>query len=180
MAVIKKKKLKKSKIFTLNHKRRSSSSKYHQGMYRVQDRARCINKTSMVEYKSMLELVFLKKVEKKKIFKRWGIETFIIPYKLMGKTRRYFMDFYLEIENKDGSLRRILVETKDDRNIESYQLYKTKGISPKQGRKSASNYKYEIEQFMMNVAKWEATERFVQNHPGFEFYIWGKSDIGAM
>ena len=164
----------------MNHKRRSSSTKYYQGYYRVMDKTRCINRSAFVEYKSMLELVMIKKLEGKKYIKRWGIETFVIPYKLKGKNHRYFMDFYIEIENKDGSLRKILIETKDDKNIQSYRLFKAKGITPKQGKKSASNWKYEIEDFLRNVAKWEATERFVASHPGFEFYIWGKDDIGAM
>ncbi len=176
-----------SKITTSKHTARSfSDSRYIKGNYRIMNRNKCINTEPLIQYDSSIEYNFIRILENptiNKLIHRWGRETVMIPYFLYDSGKKqmrrhiYKMDFYIEIPSSKGYMRRILVEIKDDNNIRMYKDYITKGLKPQQGRKSASNYLYELEFFNKNVAKWEATKAFVKRNAGYEFYILGKNDI---
>jgi hypothetical protein len=85
-----------------------------------------------------------------------------------GKIRRYFVDFYCEIKDNNGNIKKYLVEVKP----KSQSIPPTQ---PKDGR-SLKSYKSKALIFMVNHFKWESAKKYCQNK-GYEFKVLTEKDI---
>ena len=96
---------------------------------------------------------------------KWGYETIVIPYiNYDGKMHRYFMDFYVEILDKNNKIVKKLIEVKPSKetNINPPNRPKTNN------RKALNRYMYEMKTYITNQNKWKATEQFCKKN-GFIF-----------
>lgn len=92
----------------------------------------------------------------------WGSESVIIPYQnpLTGKVSRYFVDFNVQMRDKQGQLKKFLVEIKPYSQTipPSQQVRNTKALAKRQA------------EYVKNQAKWKAaTEWSVKK--GYEFVV---------
>ena len=89
---------------------------------------------------------------------QWSSEETIIPYKspLDNKYHRYFIDFF--VKRKDGSI--VLVEIKPYKQTQP----------PKGPAKRTRSYIYEASTYVVNQAKWKATEQYCLDR-GYSFKI---------
>lgn len=77
-----------------------------------------------------------------------------------GRVRRYFVDFWLKIRQKDGTIKKYLVEIKPDKFTKP----------PVQPKRKTKRYIEEAMQYVTNQAKWEAADKVCKDN-GMEFIV---------
>lgn len=99
----------------------------------------------------------------------WGSETTIIPYKspVDNKIHRYFVDFYIKVRNKDGLVKKYLVEIKPEK------FTKPPEIPKKQTRR----FIQEVFNYGVNQAKWKNANQFCEDR-GWKFLVLTEKDLG--
>lgn len=139
--------------------------KSHKGWYKlvhpekflkVLDETMQSSKDGYVQYKSSLELKFLRYCDLNKFIKNFSLEPFPIPYvkPTDGKVHRYYIDFYVEFM----SGHKVLVEIKSFN--ETVKPLKPKKITPK----TAQQFNEAIQTYLINISKWKACEEFAKSH----------------
>lgn len=105
-----------------------------------------------LEYKSSLELKAIRYCDFNKFVTHFALEPFPIHYikPTDGKKHRYFVDLFIEFNNKD----KFIVEIKP--KSETIQPKKPKANS----QKAMMRYQKAIQTFAVNQAKWEAAKKF--------------------
>lgn len=100
---------------------------------------------------------------------KWLSEETIIPYKCPtdGRMHRYFVDFKIQVQRKDGQVKTYLVEVKP--------LAQT--APPVFPGKRTRRYLTESLTFMKNQAKWEAAEKYCKDR-NYEFIIITERELG--
>ena len=91
----------------------------------------------------------------------WGSESIVIPYEnpLTGRISRYFVDFNITMRDKEGNLKKFLIE------IKPY----SQTIPPVQTRNTRSLQRRQAE-YIKNQAKWKAAIAFA-NTKGSQFVV---------
>ena len=104
-----------------------------------------------IEYKSSLELKFIKYCEMNSNVVKFSLEPFAIKYikPTDGNFHRYYIDFYVEFKN--GC--KFLVE------IKPYSQTK-KPVLRKSNCKAAMRYQNELITYYINQSKWKAAKEF--------------------
>lgn len=100
---------------------------------------------------------------------KWSSETTIIPYKCVTDNRwhRYFVDFKIQVRDKEGNLKTYLIEIKPDAQTRP----------PVMPKKRTQRYIQEVMTWGKNDAKWEAAREFCADR-GYEFMILTEYDLG--
>ena len=99
----------------------------------------------------------------------WASETVIIPYfdPVQDKPRRYFVDFWLEIKDSSGRIKKYLVE------IKPYKFT----VPPATPKRKTKKYIEEMAQYLTNQAKWEAARSACRNN-NTNFMILTENELG--
>ena len=65
-------------------------------------------------YRSSWELKFMKYCDLNDSILEWGSEEVVIPYRspLDNRIHRYFVDFYIKVEDMNGQIKKYLIEVK--------------------------------------------------------------------
>ena len=121
-----------------------------------------------IVYRSLWERKFMVYCDRNEAILEWGSEEVIIPYisPLDGKRHRYFPDFYIKVRQKDGSIKKILIEVKPK-----------KYCSPPTSTRKTKRFVQEVRQWGVNQAKWEAAIEWC-NDRGIEFKILTEDHLG--
>ena len=92
----------------------------------------------------------------------WSSEEIIVPYKspVDGKFHRYFVDFYVQVRTRDGTLKSFLWEVKPLKQA----------TEPKQKKRITKQYINEVTTWGVNQAKWKAATEYCKDR-GWEFKI---------
>lgn len=98
---------------------------------------------------------------------KWGSEIKAIPYFSMvdSKMRRYFPDFWVLVQGKDGTDKRLLIEIKPRAQI----------LPPKSKR--ANTLREQTITWQRNQDKWRAAREFAAK-TGFEFILMDEHSLG--
>jgi hypothetical protein len=101
----------------------------------------------------------------------WASEEFFVPYydPTTKKVRRYFPDFFIKYTDKEGKIRRSVIEVKPMR--ETVEPVVTKGKSRKTLITETTNY-------VRNQAKWKAAKEFCADR-NLEFRIMTEKELGV-
>ena len=99
----------------------------------------------------------------------WQSEETIVPYRCAtdNKWHRYYLDFRIQVKNKEGNLKTYLVEIKP--------LAQT--IPPKYPGKQTKRYLNESLTFMKNQSKWDAAKAYARDR-GWEFVVLTEKHLG--
>ena len=113
------------------------------------------NPTNVI-YRSLWERKFMKWCDLSESVIKWGSEETVVPYvsPLDNNIHRYFIDFYVQLRDKDGILKSYLVEVKPKKYI------KPPKTNPK--RKTRAWFS-EVKNWGVNEAKWKAAEEFAKD-----------------
>ena len=100
---------------------------------------------------------------------KWSSEETIIPYRCPTDNyiHRYFVDFKVQVKDKNNTLKTYLVEVKPSKQTKP----------PEYPGKKTKKYLVESLAFMKNQAKWEAANRYAKER-GWEFKIITEYDLG--
>jgi hypothetical protein len=98
----------------------------------------------------------------------WGSESVVIPYQnpLTGRTSRYFVDFNITMRDKEGNLKKFLIE------IKPY----SQTLPPVQTRNTRSLQRRQAE-YIKNQKKWEAAQQWCKAK-GYNFCVLTEKHLG--
>ena len=99
----------------------------------------------------------------------WGSEEYMIPYRspLDNKIHRYFPDFYIKVNEKNGYIKKYLIEIKPKRQC----------VEPKVQKNKTRGYLYEGYEYARNQAKWKAAKSFCADRL-WEFKVLTEDELG--
>ena len=126
--------------------------------------------SSNIIYRSLWERKFMVYCDRNDSILEWGSEEIIIPYRspLDGRIHRYFPDFYVKVRQKDGSVKKMLIEVKPKSQC---------GFPPKQPKRKSPTFVQEVRTWGVNKAKWEAAIEYC-NDRKMEFKILTEDHLG--
>lgn len=148
-----------------------SYRKSYKGRYRPKNKNKYKGNPANVIYRSLWERRFMVYCDTNPAILEWGSEELIIPYKspLDSKIHRYFPDFYIKYKDKEGKLRKLIVEVKPKK----YTVAPTK--KPK---RKTMKWQNEVREYLKNTAKWEAAKEW-SGKRGMEFTILTEDVLGS-
>ena len=136
--------------------------KFLQGRYNPKNPSKYKGNASNIVYRSSWELRLMNYLDCNSNVIKWSSETVIIPYRSPKdeQIHRYFIDFYAEINDGNGGIRKLLIEVKP----------KAQTLPPKEPKKKTKSFFNSCMTYAINQAKWEAAKRFVEIN-NMEFVI---------
>jgi len=98
----------------------------------------------------------------------WASENVIIPYynQIEKKTRRYFVDFYVKIQNPEGVIKKYIIEVKPASQCKP----------PKKRKRISIKYKNDLKRFIVNQSKFKAARKWAEKR-GMEFIILTEKEL---
>lgn len=144
-------------------------SKY-QGKYKPTNPQKYRGDVNDIVYRSSWESKFMRWCDRTAAVVEWGSEIAVIPYvsPLDRKVHRYFVDFYVKVQNKEGKTQRYLIEIKPKQYTKP----------PKKPAKQTNKYIQEVYQWGVNEAKWKAATEFCEDR-GWKFLILTEDDLNT-
>ena len=141
----------------------------YSGRYRVKNPEKYKGNYEKVYYRSSWELKFMVYCDNNSAVLEWGSEEVIIPYisPLDGKRHRYFPDFYIKIKQKDGSVKKIIIEVKPKHQTQP----------PKPQLRKTKKFINEVRTWGVNEAKFKAAQSWTKDR-GMEFMILTEEHLG--
>ena len=99
----------------------------------------------------------------------WGSETVIIPYRspVDNNVHRYFVDFYIKIQDKDKKILKYLIEIKPEKFTKP----------PPIPQKQTKRFIQEVFNYGINQSKWKAASSFCDDR-GWKFLVLTERDLG--
>ena len=106
-------------------------------------------------YRSSWELKFMKYCDLNDSILEWGSEEIVIPYRspLDNRIHRYFVDFYIKVEDMNGQIKKYLIEVKPKRQT----------APPPKPKRQTKRYISEVTEYAKNQAKWKAATEFCED-----------------
>lgn len=174
-------------INSLNYKMRnrpnkSEKAKYHQGQFVPSHPEKCLTRVNI--YRSEWELRFMEYCDRTATIVKWGSEPFSIPYrnpvtnleycKKNGlnpqdprnwKLANYYVDFFIQVRQKDGTEKRIFIEVKP-----YAQTQPPKPINEGAKLKEQRRYCHDAQTYLVNKEKWKAAIAFFKAR-GCDFQV---------
>lgn len=140
--------------------------KYYQGIYKPKNPEKYRGNASNIVYRSGWEKACFVWCDKNPNIVEWSSEEIVIPYlyEVDRKYHRYFVD--LKIKTKGGDI--ILIEIKPKKETE-----------PPKGSKKTKRYVTEGLNYVKNMNKWEAAEKYAKKK-GWKFQIWTEETLQKM
>lgn len=122
-----------------------------------------------IVYRSLWERKFMVYCDRNSAILEWGSEEIVIPYisPLDGKRHRYFPDFYIKVKQKDGSVKKMIIEVKPKKQCKP----------PSVPKRKTKHFINEVRTWGVNKAKWEYAIEFCKDR-GMEFVILTEDHLG--
>ena len=137
-------------------------AKFAQGRFEMKNPAKYVGKKTPLA-RSSWEFIFMRMLDEHEGVQNWASESIQIPYRdpLTGKQTIYVPDFFVVYVDKDKKKHAEVVEVKPS----NHTLLEKVGKS-----------RYNQEQYVKNVAKWEAANRWCKQQ-GVRFRVVSEDEI---
>ena len=142
----------------------------HKGFFRPNNPEKYKGDYSNIVYRSSWERMFMNWCDNNPNIKRWQSEEKAIWYynPIQKKNCRYFPDFIVEYERKDGITMQEMVEIKPHRQV----------IGPPENPKRRTKaWAQACMTYAQNMAKWKAARRWCEDR-GMNFRIVTEKELG--
>ena len=149
---------------------KSSMKKYPRvGKYKVKNKEKYVGNLRECEHRSGWEHAYMKYLDNNPSVLEWGSETIKIPYynPVEKRTRRYFVDFYTRIKDKNGLEQKYIIEIKPSNQCSP----------PKKPLRKTKAYREAIMAYMVNQAKWRAANKYAKQRE-WKFVIITEKELG--
>lgn len=145
------------------------SNNVYKGRYRVSNPAKYTGNPTNVIYRSFWEFKFMKYCDNNPSVLEWGSEEVVIPYlsPVDGKVHRYFVDFYMKVQESTGRIRKYLIEIKPLKFTQPPEIPKRR----------TRQFIQEVYTWGVNQAKWKAAQNFCEDR-GWKFEIITEKELG--
>lgn len=136
--------------------------KFAQGKFTMKNPAKYVGKRTPMS-RSSWEFVFMRMLDEHPGVESWASESIQIPYRdpLTGKHTIYVPDFFVVYKDKNGRKRAEVVEVKPSNHTLRERVGKSR---------------YNQEQYVKNLAKWEAATAWCKQQ-GVKFRVVNEDDI---
>lgn len=134
---------------------------YKQGYYKPNNPEKYRGDPTNIAYRSGWEKLVMISLDNNPAILEWSSEEIVIPYisPLDGKKHRYYPDFWVKAQTKDG-IQQQIIEVKP----------KKETMEPKKKKKITESYIYEVTTWGKNQAKWAAADAFCRER-GWTFRL---------
>ena len=141
----------------------------YKGKYRPTHPSKYRGNPTNIIYRSLWELKFMKYCDSNSNILEWGSEEVIVPYRsrIDNRYHRYFPDFYIKVRESTGTIKRMIIEIKPQKQC----------IEPKVQKKKTRSYVYQVCEYAKNQAKWEAAKEFCEDRK-WEFKVLTENELG--
>ena len=141
----------------------------YKGKYRPTHPSKYRGNPTNIIYRSLWELKLMKYCDSNKNILEWGSEEVIVPYRspIDNRYHRYFPDFYIKVRESTGTIKRMIIEIKPQKQC----------IEPKVQKKKTRSYVYQVCEYAKNQAKWEAAKEFCEDRQ-WEFKVLTENELG--
>ena len=141
----------------------------YKGKYRPTHPSKYRGNPTNIIYRSLWELKFMKYCDSNKNILEWGSEEVLVPYRspIDNRYHRYFPDFYIKVRESTGTIKRMIIEIKPQKQC----------IEPKVQKKKTRSYVYQVCEYAKNQAKWEAAKEFCEDRQ-WEFKVLTENELG--
>ena len=142
---------------------------FHKRLFKPLHPEKYMGDPTNIIMRSSWETRFASWCDKNPSILKWNSEETVIPYRCPtdNKLHRYFVDFQIQIRQKDGLLKTYLVEIKPEKQTQP-------PIYP--GRRT-QRYLTESLTFIKNQAKWKAATEYAKDR-GWDFKIITENELG--
>jgi hypothetical protein len=142
---------------------------FHQGKFRPKNPAKYKGDPTNIIYRSSWELKFMNWVDNKDTIVSWKSEETVIPYMspIDNKWHRYFVDFQIQVRDKNGKLQSYLIEIKPEKQTKPPIIQK----------RTTKRYLQEVITWGTNEAKWKAADTYAKDR-GWQFLILTEKHLG--
>jgi|TARA_B100001564_G_scaffold309543_1_gene280650 hypothetical protein len=141
----------------------------YKGKYRPTHPSKYRGNPTNIIYRSLWELKFMKYCDSNSNILEWGSEEVIVPYRspIDNRYHRYFPDFYIKVKENTGTIKRMIIEIKPQKQC----------IEPKVQKRKTKSYVYQVCEYAKNQAKWEAAKEFCEDRK-WEFKVLTENELG--
>ena len=141
----------------------------YKGKYRPTHPSKYRGNPTNIIYRSLWELKFMKYCDSNKNILEWGSEEVIVPYRspIDNRYHRYFPDFYIKVRESTGTIKRMIIEIKPQKQC----------VEPKVQKRKTKSYVYQVCEYARNQAKWEAAKEFCEDRQ-WEFKVLTENELG--
>lgn len=142
---------------------------FHKRLYKPAFPEKYVGDPTNIIMRSSWETKFASWCDKNPSVLKWSSEETVVPYRCAtdNKIHRYFIDFKIQVRNKEGLLKTYLVEIKPKAQTQP-------PVYP--GRKT-QRYLTESMTFIKNQSKWKAATEYAKDR-GWEFLILTELELG--
>lgn len=141
----------------------SKKRKHYHGKFTPRNPQKYKGDIHNIVFRSLWERSFMNFLDTHKSILAWGSETVIIPYRYSvdQKLHRYFVDFFIQVLDEAGNIKKYLIE------IKPY----AQTLPPVQKTKTRTNrYVDQVCEYMKNCDKWSAAREYCDKN-GMKFEI---------
>jgi len=137
-------------------------AKFAQGRFEMKNPAKYVGKKTPLA-RSSWEFIFMRMLDEHEGVQNWASESIQIPYRdpLTGKQTIYVPDFFVVYVDKDKKKHAEVVEVKPSNHTQLEKVGKSR---------------YNQEQYVKNMAKWEAANRWCKQQ-GVRFRVVSEDEI---
>ncbi len=160
-----------------------NNTNYHQGNYipKFRDKVLKLNSQGGIYYRSSWEVKIMTWLDNNPKITKWGSECITIPYQLTHferngdinlKNHCYYPDFYYEIDNGNGTTKKVIAEVKPMKEYLMVQKLQEMKLSIPENAtlKKLKNFEYDLKMAQKNSEKWKTMIKFCDKK-GWEFII---------
>ena len=140
----------------------------YKGKFKPKNLSKYIGDSTKIVYRSLWERRFMIYCDNEDRILSWGSEEIVVPYMspIDNRMHRYYVDFIVEVLQKDGTKKIKLIEVKPKKQCSP----------PKKQQKVTRRYISEVKTWGVNSAKWKAATEFAENK-GREFQILTEKEL---
>ena len=144
------------------------NSKFRQGVFSPQHKEKYKGSFPIL-YRSSWECKAMRFFDLNPNVLSWGSESIVIPYQnpLTGRVSRYFVDFNITMLDKNGELKKFLIEIKPS----------SQTVPPVQKNRKTKSLMRQQAEYIKNQAKWQAARSFCEAK-GSTFVIITEKQLG--
>jgi len=142
---------------------------YRQGYFRPKHPEKYVGASKTIIYRSGMEYKFCILCDTDRRILEWASEPFHIPYYNPIKKRpaKYYPDYYIKVQQRDGTIKTIIVEVKP----QAFVPQKPKRPSKFASKKTWDNYHYKLRNIVINEAKRKAAVAFCAKRDAQYMYV---------
>ena len=141
----------------------------YKGKYKVRCPYKYKGDPTKVIYRSLWELKFMRYCDSNINILEWGSEEMYVWYRspVDNRPHRYFPDFYIKVREKNGTIKKYIIEVKPQRQTKP----------PAKPKRQTKGYLREAFEYAKNQAKWKAANEWCLDR-GFEFKVITEKELG--